>query len=109
LYNDFLKHARYDGEAFVIADKQYRTYLSSSSSSGESKYGRPEIDRQKLRGILLTSLPADMVKWGMKVTSIEGTEGAYNLLLKTGLLKTASILLSVQTAHLAKFVLFYAM
>ena len=88
LYSDFLKHVRYDGEASVIADKQYRMYLSSSGSSGESKYGRPEIDRQKLRDILLASLPTDMVKWGMKVTSVKGTEGDYTLHFENGTSET---------------------
>nr|POE75613.1 monooxygenase asqm [Quercus suber] len=72
LIPDFQKHARYDGEAFKIADKKLLCYVKQDGSKQDSwGSGRPEIDRAELRRLLLESLPEGTVKWGHKLLQID--------------------------------------
>lgn len=74
IWDVFLSHARYDGQYMAIVDKDLQYYIvrgadeESSAAFGE----RPEIDRVKLREILLDSLPEGTVKWGHRLQKIEG-------------------------------------
>ncbi|KAF2673218.1 FAD/NAD(P)-binding domain-containing protein [Microthyrium microscopicum] len=77
LHDEYLKHARYDGEAFTFADKQYRIYIRRPGSTGESKHGRPEIDRSRLREILVASMPQNSIKWGVKIKEVVGRDGEW--------------------------------
>ncbi|CAK4032501.1 hypothetical protein DOTSEDRAFT_68917 [Lecanosticta acicola] len=70
LYDAFLKHARYDGEAMKIADKKMLCYVHQGPST-EASGGRPEIDRPKLRELLYDSLPTGTVQWNKKLLSVE--------------------------------------
>ena len=71
LWDEFLKYARYDGEAFQLCDKKLLAYVSLSGGKPNQKgTGRPEIDRPKLRQILYESLPQGTVKWQHKITSV---------------------------------------
>jgi 2-polyprenyl-6-methoxyphenol hydroxylase-like FAD-dependent oxidoreductase len=81
LYDDFLRYARFDGEAMSLADKNLLRYLKHNGNSAKSTTGRPEIDRPKLRQILFESLPEDTVKWRHKLTQVEREEktGEYTL------------------------------
>ena len=90
LYDEFVKYARYDGEAFAVADKNLKKYVSIDGSSKETSRGRPEIDRLQLRQILLDSLPPDAIRWGCKLRSIDkerslrfdhGIEKGYDLVV----------------------------
>ena len=80
LYEEFQKYARYDGEAFVMADKFYKKWLdvegasSKEESEGRPDGGRPEIDRVKLRGLLVECLPEGVVKWGWKLVRVVAEE-----------------------------------
>ncbi|KAL6887018.1 hypothetical protein GGI43DRAFT_271338 [Trichoderma evansii] len=75
LWDEFLSYARYDGQYMAITDKDLHYYVvrgvdaESSAAFGE----RPEIDRVKLREILLNSLPEGTVKWGHRLQKIEGS------------------------------------
>ncbi|KAF1343635.1 hypothetical protein BDV97DRAFT_403380 [Delphinella strobiligena] len=71
LYNEFLKHARFDGEAFQVTDKHLRRYLNMPGTSENTSRGRPEIDRHSLRQLLVDSLPEDMIKWNHRLRSID--------------------------------------
>lgn len=74
LWDEFLSHARYDGQYMAITDKNLHYYVvrgvdeESSAAFGE----RPEIDRVKLRELLLGSLPAGTVKWGHRLQKVQG-------------------------------------
>lgn len=90
LYDEFIKYARYDGEAFAVVDKNLKTYISLDGSSKETSNGRPEIDRLQLRQILLDSLPPNTIRWGCKLRSIDsqlslhfdhGIEKGYDLII----------------------------
>ncbi|KAI5197964.1 hypothetical protein AUEXF2481DRAFT_70426 [Aureobasidium subglaciale EXF-2481] len=78
LYNEFLKHARFDGEAIVLADKHLKRYINLSGGSSENSNGRPEIDRKTLRELLLGGLPRDTVKWGHKLQKVDMANSSTN-------------------------------
>ena len=67
LYDNFLKYARFDCEAIIIADKKLLKYVSAGGGNKSMSRGRPEIDRQQLRKILLDSLPEGIIQWGHHV------------------------------------------
>ena len=71
LWEAFHPHARYDGEAAIFADKHFTKHFEIAGSSEETSNGRPEIDRTKLREILLESLPKDAIKWGQKLRKVD--------------------------------------
>ena len=74
LYDAFLKHARFDGEALRICDKNLTTWMSVPGAEGERSggpVGRPEIDRKELRKILAESVPEGVIRWGWKLKSID--------------------------------------
>ena len=90
LTDEFEKHARYDAESFIIADKNLVKYIDVAGSTSENSRGRPEIDRRSLRGILLDSIPEEMIHWGRHLRSIDenrnlifddGTEGDFDLVV----------------------------
>ncbi|MCJ1397228.1 hypothetical protein MMC11_000420 [Xylographa trunciseda] len=72
LFDEFLKYARFDGEALVICDKKMKKYLNlKGTTSTKNSRGRPEIDRVQLRLILLESLPKDIIRWGSRLQSVD--------------------------------------
>lgn len=71
LWDDFLKYARYDGEALVVADKNLKIYLNMGGTTKETSRGRPEIDREKLRKILYEALPDGVIRWGSRLRSVQ--------------------------------------
>lgn len=90
LYDEFVKYARYDGEALTVVDKNLKKYVSIDGSSKDTSGGRPEIDRLQLRQILLDSLPPGTIRWGCKFRSIDselslhfdhGIEKGYDLIV----------------------------
>ncbi|KAJ6440779.1 tetracycline resistance protein from transposon [Purpureocillium lavendulum] len=71
LFEEFEKHARYDGQYAAVVDKNLKYHMVrgvEDRSLGE----RPEIDRSRLREILINSLPTGMVRWGHRLKAIEG-------------------------------------
>ena len=70
LWEQFQKHARYDGEAFILADKHFKQYFNVPPGDAATSHGRPEIDRTVLRDMLVSSLPEGTVQWARKVESI---------------------------------------
>ena len=84
LWEQFRRFARYDGQALVLADK-YATKVfnegageppadddDEDSLKKARRFGgaRPEIDRERLKEILLDSVPTGCVRWGWKLTAI---------------------------------------
>lgn len=73
LFDEFLKHARYDGQYMAIIDKDLTYHMVRNAEGRLNKIEeRPEIDRSKLREILANSLPEGMVKWGHHLKGIDG-------------------------------------
>ena len=71
LYDEFLKYARFDGEALAVVDKHKTTVLKMPGASKNSTRGRPEIDRIRLRRILIDSLPKNIIQWGKRVQRVD--------------------------------------
>ena len=90
LWDSFLKHVRYDGEAVTILDKHLNNWFRLSASKESSIRDRPEIDRKALREILLDSVPSELIRWGCRLREIDenhnlifdhGTEFGFDLVV----------------------------
>ncbi|KAK3324931.1 hypothetical protein B0H66DRAFT_547117 [Apodospora peruviana] len=66
LFDEFLKHARYDATVFNILDKNGTSLLKIGDGRDA-----PEIDRPMLRKILLESIPKEKILWGHGVKSVD--------------------------------------
>ena len=66
LWDAFLKHARYEGQEFIFCDKNATELVHVSKGPGE----RPEIDRHRLKEVLLGGVPEESVKWGRKLREV---------------------------------------
>jgi 2-polyprenyl-6-methoxyphenol hydroxylase-like FAD-dependent oxidoreductase len=79
LWDEFQKHARYDGESLLITDKVLTTWLRRKPGRPDEKKKigeAPEIDRSALRQMLMESVPEGTVKWGYKLTKVQETTTA---------------------------------
>ncbi|KAJ5089657.1 hypothetical protein N7532_008341 [Penicillium argentinense] len=90
LYDEFLKRARFDGEALTICDKHLIKYVNLPGVEENSSRGRPEIDRYLLREMLLDSVLEGVIRWGCRLRSIDekrnlifdyGTESGFDLVV----------------------------
>lgn len=84
LYEDFLKVAYPDGEVLKIYTPEGKVLLDENEKFGvgrpEQMKNRPEIDRVKLRELLLDSLDSKTVQWGRRLLRVEETsDNRYNL------------------------------
>ncbi|QDS74397.1 hypothetical protein FKW77_005630 [Venturia effusa] len=80
LYEEFLKYARFDGEALTVANKDLKKFICLAGADEKTSRGRPEIDRARLREILVDSLPEGVVRWGWHLKSVEEAEdGSFDL------------------------------
>ncbi|GLI72760.1 hypothetical protein PoHVEF18_000942 [Penicillium ochrochloron] len=80
LFDEFRKHSRPEGEAMKLIkpdgsilwddNKTIASQATQRQVDGEGR-DRPEIDRVKLRDILLSSLEEGTVKWGKKLMRVE--------------------------------------
>ncbi|KIX98384.1 uncharacterized protein Z520_05685 [Fonsecaea multimorphosa CBS 102226] len=69
LLDQFKKLARADAHT-VLADGRGKVYVRTGESDDINE-NRPEIDRKDLRALLLNSVPARKVRWGMKVQQVQ--------------------------------------
>jgi 2-polyprenyl-6-methoxyphenol hydroxylase-like FAD-dependent oxidoreductase len=90
LYDEFLQHARFDGEAFKLCDKNLTQFVNVGGTKAGSSRGRPEIDRASLREILLNSIPNRIIRWGYRLRTVDekhnlifdqGTESGFDLIV----------------------------
>lgn len=83
LWDQFLKHARYDAQIMKFLTKSGDIIHQIGPDMGEDT--RPEIDRTALRRILLESFGTERVNWGHEVVSVESTgDGHYDLHFRNG-------------------------
>jgi 2-polyprenyl-6-methoxyphenol hydroxylase-like FAD-dependent oxidoreductase len=69
LWEAFLQYASYAGDEKTIADKN-ATVLVHVGGGEKGTFDRPEIDRQKLKKILVESISPKLVKWGRKLKEV---------------------------------------
>lgn len=85
LLDEFKRHARPEGEALKLVKFDGTVVYDENvmgSNRPEEYADRPEIDRSKLRQLLLDSLQAGTVVWGKKLRSVEESPsklGKYDL------------------------------
>ena len=71
LYEEYSRYARYDGEAMNVADKNLFSVLKLGGTTEASSRGRPEIDRARLRDILVDSLPEGTIRWNCRLRKVD--------------------------------------
>lgn len=78
LFEDFRKHSLPGAEAMKLIKSDGRVFWdeNDTNNAGSGHSGdRPEIDRAKLRDILLDSIPPDSMQWNRKlIRVVESTE-----------------------------------
>ncbi len=83
LEDEFERIARYEDQGMRLYDPDAKLLFDDKEADiGDEE--RPEVDRTALRSVLLASLPADTVRWGMRVRSIEPHEDAYEVVTEQG-------------------------
>jgi 2-polyprenyl-6-methoxyphenol hydroxylase-like FAD-dependent oxidoreductase len=70
LWDSFHKYARYDGEELIIADKNATELVHMRGGEKAGSFDRPEIDRERLKEILLESVPEECVRWGRHLREV---------------------------------------
>ena len=78
LLDQFRAVVREEGDATRIFDKNGIVHLEDNQGPGPST--RPEVDRSALKRILVESLPAGTVQWGVKVTTVTPTGAGRHVL-----------------------------
>lgn len=91
LYEEYAQYARYDGEALNVVDKNLVSVIKVGGTTEASSRGRPEIDRARLRQILVNSLPEGKIRWNCRLRSVDphdlslhfdhGVETGFDLLI----------------------------
>ena len=74
LYEEYSQYARYDGEALNMADKNLVSVIKLGGTTEASSRGRPEIDRARLRQILVNSLPEGTIRWNCRLRSVDAAD-----------------------------------
>lgn len=74
LYDEFLKHARFEAEEGRVTDRT-GVPLIHHVPTAANNLNRPEIDRTVLRRILFDSVPAERIKWGHAIVSATPVDG----------------------------------
>lgn len=90
LFEDFQKHSLPAAEAMKLVKSDGRVMWDENNPNDagiDHARDRPEIDRSKLRDILLDSIQPDSIQWNKKLLRVEPTEGPnvkYNLYFADG-------------------------
>lgn len=95
LYDEFRAAVHPGGEAMRIVDKNGTVRLQDDTEDG----GRPEVNRNDLRRILLDSLPEGTIRWGAKVTGARPLGGGrHEVTLADGATFTTDLLVGADGA-----------
>ncbi|MFE9552481.1 FAD-dependent oxidoreductase [Streptomyces sp. NPDC006703] len=97
LHDAFLRFVMPGGEAMRILDKNAAIHFEESDEG--SSHTRPEVDRGRLRDLLLDSLPDSTVRWGAQVVATRTpADGRHQVTLADGTLFTADLLVGADGA-----------
>lgn len=102
LWQEFLSIIHPGGEAMRIIAKDGEVLHREDDEGrapGEDEEGRPEVNREDLRRILLDSLPDDAVRWDSKVVTVASLgDGRHRLELADGQVLTTDLLIGADGA-----------
>ena len=94
---EFIAIARPEGQGLRIVDKTGTVHWDESGAP--ETFDRPEVDRGRLRDLLLDSLKPGTVRWGHKLSGIEPAEhGCHVLRFENGASITAGVLIGADGA-----------
>jgi tetracycline resistance monooxygenase len=77
----------------IIVTNEQGKILFAKQPTPENQYDNPEINRNDLRKILLSSLTADAVLWDRKCTGLEVRDGKWLLHFENGMKATADLVI----------------
>ncbi|KAJ1766360.1 hypothetical protein IW140_004998 [Coemansia sp. RSA 1813] len=87
LWSEFQRYSRPEGESMKLIKPDGSVFWDDNATlqaeASQRRRARPEIDRVKLRDILLDSLEEGTVKWGKKVVRVEQNDsspGKHNII-----------------------------
>ncbi|WP_327070833.1 FAD-dependent oxidoreductase [Kitasatospora sp. NBC_01302] len=96
LYEDFRRLVLPGGEATRVLDRHATVHLAEDDDGTGT---RPEVDRGRLRDLLLDALPAQAVRWGARTTAVRTlADGRHELTLADGGTVTADLLIGADGA-----------
>lgn len=80
LWDEFIRHGRFEGEEMRICDRNGTVYVHELGAPQIAGFeARPEIDRVKLMEILLASVPSSMIRWGKQIKEVTGEGSTHQL------------------------------
>ncbi|KAF8605092.1 FAD/NAD(P)-binding domain-containing protein, partial [Ceratobasidium sp. AG-I] len=90
LWDEFLKHARYDAQVMKMTTKSGElVFQPNSDGARRDEHARPEIDRTVLRTILLEAFGTENVAWDHALASVQpAADNKYDLRFKNGKVET---------------------
>ncbi|KAK5071444.1 hypothetical protein LTR64_004778 [Lithohypha guttulata] len=76
LWDEFSKHARFEGEEIQFCDRNGFCYIHQIEipKTLQADHARPEIDRVRLMEVLLGSTPEGIIQWGKQVKEVKRAE-----------------------------------
>ncbi|QDK37551.1 NAD(P)/FAD-dependent oxidoreductase [Bdellovibrio sp. NC01] len=96
LFEEFLKLIMPGGEATRVLSTTGQVLYAGGDDGSLS---RPEVNRGELRKMLLDSLPADSLRWGYKLSSIESLgHGRHKVIFTNGVEITTDLLIGADGA-----------
>ncbi|MEV0990304.1 NAD(P)/FAD-dependent oxidoreductase [Streptomyces sp. NPDC049949] len=103
LLDEFLALARPEGRQMRLADREGRVVFDAtppeSDAGADAEDGNPEIDRGRLRDLLLDSLEPGTVRWGRKLAHVEPlTTGVHRLYFAGGATVDADLVVGADGA-----------
>lgn len=85
LWDEFIKHGRFEGEEMRMCDRNGTVYVHQlDAPQVPGIEARPEIDRVRLMEILLASVPPEVVKWGKPVKEVIENGSRHRLKFEDG-------------------------
>jgi len=98
LFDRFREIIHPGGQAMRILDRHNTVHLEEADPGAEVG-GRPEVDRGRLRQLLLDSLPPETIRWGAKVTGAHPLgDGRHRLTVAGGETLTTDVLVGADGA-----------
>ncbi|MDF7776742.1 NAD(P)/FAD-dependent oxidoreductase [Sphingomonas sp. AOB5] len=94
LYDPFLRLVRPGEDAKRVTDSNGTILLDRPGGSN----ARPEVDRGELRQMLIRSLPANMIRWGHKVSVVTTTSGRHEITFANGDVATSDLVVGADGA-----------
>ncbi|UAJ79322.1 FAD-dependent monooxygenase [Leifsonia sp. ZF2019] len=96
LYEEFRAQTHPHGESVRVLDKHARVLIDEPERAGGA--GRPEIDRTRLRRLLVQSLAPGTIRWGHKVIAVRSAPNGAELEVADGTVQHADLVVGADGA-----------